>query len=123
MAVGSKYLYHICCKWFLARSYWTFIVWGLFHAFLFLPLLLRGKNRRHNDTIAENSILPSIRESLVITNGFDFVLVVLGWIFFRAANVRMAFEIIANIFLTHSLVYQNIRLECLKRFLLYVCLC
>lgn len=74
---------------------WTFIVWGVFHAFLFLPLLLRGKNRRHNDTIAENSMLPSIRELLQM--GLTFALVVLGWIFFRAANVRMAFEIITNI--------------------------
>ena len=26
---------------------WTFIAWGIFHALLFLPLILMGKNRNH----------------------------------------------------------------------------
>ena len=27
---------------------WTFIVWGAINGLLFLPLLLRGKNRKHD---------------------------------------------------------------------------
>ena len=44
---------------------WTFIVWGGIHAALFLPLLLRGKNRRYtSDTIGEGRWLPTGREFL-----------------------------------------------------------
>jgi D-alanyl-lipoteichoic acid acyltransferase DltB (MBOAT superfamily) len=37
---------------------WTFIVWGLVHALLFLPLLLLGKNRRNMNDIAKNTPPP-----------------------------------------------------------------
>jgi D-alanyl-lipoteichoic acid acyltransferase DltB (MBOAT superfamily) len=75
---------------------WTFIVWGFIHAALFMPLLLSGKNRKHNDIIAENRFLPSVKELFQMT--LTFALVVFGWIFFRAADVKVAFEIIASVF-------------------------
>ncbi len=44
---------------------WTFIAWGGIHAALFLPLLLRGTNRRYtSDTIGEGRWLPTGRELL-----------------------------------------------------------
>jgi D-alanyl-lipoteichoic acid acyltransferase DltB (MBOAT superfamily) len=73
---------------------WTFVVWGAFHALLFLPLLLVGNNRKYIDTVAANSILPSVKElfSILIT----FTLVTIGWIIFRAENLQQAFDYISG---------------------------
>lgn len=67
---------------------WTFVVWGAFHALLFLPLMLLGRNRRHTDVVAEGRILPSWRETLSMAG--TFACVVVGWIIFRADSVGMA---------------------------------
>ena len=39
---------------------WTFVAWGAFHALLFLPLILLGKNRRYTDVVAAGRKLPSL---------------------------------------------------------------
>ena len=63
---------------------WTFVLWGAFHALLFLPLLLGGKNRRNLGGVAEGRIFPSWGElwDMLLT----FLLVVVGWAFFRAQS-------------------------------------
>ena len=73
---------------------WTFIAWGAYHALLFLPLILPGKNRRYRDTVAEGKVLPSIKETgqMILT----FLLVVIGWIIFRADSIGMAWGYIRN---------------------------
>lgn len=38
---------------------WTFIVWGAYHALLFFPLLLLGKNRKYTDNVAAGRLYPS----------------------------------------------------------------
>lgn len=76
---------------------WTFIVWGAYHAVLFMPLLLLGKNRKNaTSIIAQNSILPSIKETGQMLGTFSIV--VIGWIIFRADNITMAFDYIYRIF-------------------------
>ena len=83
---------------------WTFVLWGAYHALLFMPLILLGKNRRYRDTVATDTaadgtvhsrLLPSWREAgqMLLT----FALVVLGWIFFRADTISDAFGIILSI--------------------------
>lgn len=69
---------------------WTFVVWGAYHAVLFMPLILMGKNRRFTDTVAANRILPTWHEAgqMLLT----FVLVVIGWIIFRAESITQAWE-------------------------------
>ncbi len=70
---------------------WTFIAWGAFHAVCFLPLLLAGKNRTYaGAVVAEGRHAPTLREvrQMVLT----FVLVVIGWTFFRAPDIATAFE-------------------------------
>ena len=61
---------------------WTFIAWGAYHAFLFLPLILTGKNRKYTNQVAEGRVLPSLREvgQMLVT----FFLAVFGWIIFRS---------------------------------------
>lgn len=40
---------------------WTFIAWGGYHALLFLPLILSGRNRRYTGEIAAGRAFPSGR--------------------------------------------------------------
>ena len=74
---------------------WTFVLWGAYHAFLFVPLLLMNKNRRYRDTVATITLpdgtikmkwLPSLKEAgqMLVT----FVLAVIGWIIFRATGMK-----------------------------------
>ena len=86
---------------------WTFVLWGAYHALLFVPLLLLNKNRRYRDTVATVTLpdgtiktqwLPSLKEAgqMLLT----FALAVLGWIIFRAtsiANVGIYLQHIFNI--------------------------
>ena len=69
---------------------WTFLVWGFLHALYFLPSILRGKNRKNINTIAENRALPSLKEAGQMI--FTFALVCIAWIFFRAESVGDAFD-------------------------------
>jgi D-alanyl-lipoteichoic acid acyltransferase DltB (MBOAT superfamily) len=75
---------------------WTFIVWGAFHACLFLPEILAGKNRKYTNTIAEGQLLPSVKEFSQIL--LTFTLITIGWIFFRAETIGKAFGYLAGMF-------------------------
>lgn len=68
---------------------WTFVAWGLFHAVLFIPLMLTGRNRRHLDTVAQGRMLPSLKEAGLMLN--TFVLCTIGRIFFRADTISDSF--------------------------------
>lgn len=74
---------------------WTFIAWGAYHALLFLPLILLGKNRKYTNQVAEGHILPNWKECLQII--FTFALVVIGWIIFRAETIGQAWEYVCGI--------------------------
>jgi D-alanyl-lipoteichoic acid acyltransferase DltB (MBOAT superfamily) len=75
---------------------WTFIVWGALNAIYFMPLLLLNKNRQNIEIVAEDKMLPSLKEftGIIIT----FSLTVFAWIFFRAESLSQAFTIIGEIF-------------------------
>lgn len=70
---------------------WTFLVWGAYHALLFLPLILMGRNRRYRDKVAEGREFPSLKETgqMLLT----FLLVAIGWIIFRAESIGQAWLI------------------------------
>ena len=68
---------------------WTFIVWGVFHAICFMPLLLRGKNRKYvSDCVAEGKLIPTFHE--LWTMCLTFIVAVIGWTFFRAPDISTA---------------------------------
>ena len=69
---------------------WTFIAWGAYHALLFLPLILMGKNRKYRNTVADGHLLPTFLElgQMLLT----FFLVVIGWVLFRANSINEAFS-------------------------------
>ncbi len=68
---------------------WTFIAWGVFHAICFLPLLLSGKNRIYTvPNTAKGRLLPNFKEFWQM--GTTFLLVLIGWTFFRAPDISTA---------------------------------
>lgn len=78
---------------------WTFLVWGAYHALLFLPLILLEKNRKYTNVVATCPIAkdatdlkavkcwPSLSEVAKMT--ITFLLAVVGWIIFRSDNMDM----------------------------------
>lgn len=74
---------------------WTFLAWGVYHAVLFLPLILMGKNRKYTGQVAEGRWLPTWKEALQML--ITFLLVVIGWIIFRAETIGQAWEIMKGI--------------------------
>jgi D-alanyl-lipoteichoic acid acyltransferase DltB (MBOAT superfamily) len=105
---------------FLVSGFWhganrTFILWGAFHAILFLPLILVNQNRKYTNTVAEGKIFPSIKEIFQI--GSTFFLVVIGWVFFRADSIGQAFEyfwgMIDMSLFSFSIIKNTLVLKCL----------
>ena len=65
---------------------WTFIMWGLIHAILYIPLFLKGKNRQYTTSIvAEGKWFPSLKELFQMGSTFFFTMI--AWVFFRSENV------------------------------------
>lgn len=95
---------------------WTFIAWGAYHAILFLPLILLGKNRKYTNQVAEGRLLPTWKEcgQMLLT----FALVVLGWIIFRAPSINQAWEYICGLGAT-SLFSMPMIIGGLKRTLFF----
>ena len=74
---------------------WTFIAWGAYHAILFLPLILTGKNRKYTNQVAEGRFLPTLKEigQMLLT----FFLAVIGWIIFRSATISDSVHYIVGV--------------------------
>ena len=64
---------------------WTFVIWGCYHAILFIPLIIMNK-------IGFKIRTPRIFKIVLI-----FVLVNLGWIFFRAPTISDAYGYLCSI--------------------------
>lgn len=75
---------------------WTFVAWGAYHALLFLPLILLGKNRRYTNIVAKGNVLPSLREFLQML--LTFALAVFGWIIFRSESIEQTISYFEHIF-------------------------
>lgn len=74
---------------------WTFVAWGCYHALLFLPIILMGRNRRHINVVSDSFIpKPKVVLEIVIT----FVLVMIGWVMFRADDFVMGIDYISRCF-------------------------
>ena len=66
---------------------WTYVTWGVYHAFLFVPLIGLQLTKKYQDT-------PSWRQLPQII--FTFVLVAVGWIIFRAPSLHDAGSFVYN---------------------------
>ena len=68
---------------------WTFVLWGAYHALLFVPLLLLGKNRRYRDDNQTWSDIPKMVGT--------FLLVMVGWILFRSPDTLCFVDYLSGI--------------------------
>ena len=68
---------------------WTFVLWGAYHAMLFVPLLLMGKNRRYRDDDQTWRDVPKMLGT--------FLLVVVGWILFRSPDIVCFIDYLSGI--------------------------
>ena len=79
---------------FLLSGLWhganfTFVLWGAYHACLFLPRIFLKKRTPHSSEIAAaDRLLPTLKEAWQM--GRTFVLVCLGWVLFRSEDVSSA---------------------------------
>lgn len=75
---------------------WTFIIWGGLNALFIMPSIIFKTNRSNLEIVAKGRSLPTPREFFDIL--LTFSLTVLAWIFFRAASLGQAMQIITGIF-------------------------
>lgn len=85
---------------------WTFIAWGLLNALYFIPLLLSQNNRKNLDTVAENRLLPTLKELMQM--GMTFCLTLIAWILFRAENISHAFDYFKGIFTKELFMFPTV---------------
>ena len=105
---------------------WTFVLWGAYHALLFVPLLIMNKNRRYRDTVASIALpdgtiktkwFPSLKEAGQMLLTFAFA--VFGWIIFRAVCVADIGLYMQNLF-DNSLFSVPMMIVGLKRTILSI---
>jgi alginate O-acetyltransferase complex protein AlgI len=75
---------------------WTFVIWGLAHTLLFLPLIVSKNNRKHLGPIDEGKWFPSFKNLIRIV--FNFLLVSMAWVFFRAESLGSALDYFSVMF-------------------------
>lgn len=79
---------------------WTFVAWGLYHGLLFLPWNMGWLQRAKGpDTRSMLQRLPSI--------AITFLLVCIGWIFFRADSIGCAFLCIGRMLTQFDLLFMQ----------------
>lgn len=83
---------------------WTFVCWGLYHALLFVPLLLMHKQKKYGEF--DNKVKFSTNEIISIV--CTFILVVFGWVLFRAESIADAGQYIAGMLNIGNMGVPNI---------------
>jgi len=85
---------------------WTFIMWGLIHAMLYIPLFLRGKNRQYTTAIvAEGKWLPSFKELFQMGSTFFFTMI--AWVFFRSEGISSAIDYLLRMIIEIGIPSDN----------------
>ena len=87
---------------------WTFVLWGLYHALLFIPLIVFG-SKRYKDTVAHGRLLPSFKEfaGMLVT----FLLVNFGWILFRAPDFASFSRFVSCLFSPSLFNYHGLTMK------------
>ena len=96
---------------FIISGFWhgsnfTFIAWGLIHALLYLVISLTNKNRRYTTSIvAENGMIPSIKEIFQISSTFFTVMI--SWVFFRSNTITDSFLYLKKMMINFEIPISN----------------
>lgn len=106
-----------CAKWKVIRNTmivfgisglwhganWTFVAWGLYHAFLIALIILLGINTKTKNVVASGKVLPSLKETFQML--VTFILAIIGWVIFRAESIGQAWDYLTKMFSTSALHY------------------
>ncbi|MDP5228821.1 MAG: MBOAT family protein [Cellulophaga sp.] len=80
---------------------WTFVIWGFFHALLFLPSFVANTNRKFTGDV---HVLSNFK--IFFIDGLrmlqTFVLVTIGWVFFRSESIKQAFDYLKRLLFDFS---------------------
>lgn len=77
---------------------WTFVVWGAYHALLFIPGILLFKRTKYKEVVAIDGRV-TLKEILGML--LTFILVAIGWVFFNSNTITDAYYYLSGVF-THS---------------------
>ena len=73
---------------------WTFVIWGLIHGLFYIPtLFIKDRNEKKQ---LSASPFPDFKTFLLVI--FNFIIVLLAWVFFRAEDLTQAAGYLGNIF-------------------------
>jgi alginate O-acetyltransferase complex protein AlgI len=87
---------------------WTFVVWGALHGFYLIFEIVTKPVKEKLLKATKLIKFPKLIHLLEI--GFTFILVNIGWIFFRANNVQDAFYVLTHMFQGLSLNFSGINI-------------
>jgi alginate O-acetyltransferase complex protein AlgI len=79
-------VFFLCGLWHGAS--WNFVVWGLWHGIFLVLERLFGTRRAQKDQ-------PSAFAGAVLRHAYALVVVIIGWVFFRAETLRSAIDFLA----------------------------
>ena len=89
---------------------WTFVIWGLYHAILFIPSFLLNKNRIYTGSLDNNKFwFVKIKEVFLMLK--TFLLVTVGWVFFRSNSTQESFRYLYRMFFEFEIpngYYSNV---------------
>lgn len=75
---------------------WTYLIWGIYYALLFLPLVLTGRNKRYKSGAVDGKDHAGLNDFVQIIS--TFFIVMIGWIIFRAENISSAIDFFCGMF-------------------------
>ncbi len=84
---------------------WTFVFWGLLNGLYFIPMILKKVPPQFRGIVAKKRILPTLKEAAQMLG--TFLLVLLGWVFFRADSLGHAFGYLGRM-VTHPLLLGQV---------------
>ena len=64
---------------------WTYVLWGVSQAILFIPTVLIKRKNKIIDIVAEGKYLPSLKDFFLMIK--TFLLTILTMVIFRAKNI------------------------------------
>lgn len=84
----------LCGLWHGAN--WTFVVWGIYHALLFIPVILIFSKDFKKRTVDREGLIPSFSSVILMITTFLFITI--GWIIFNSPSLSVAFSYITRLF-------------------------
>jgi D-alanyl-lipoteichoic acid acyltransferase DltB (MBOAT superfamily) len=90
---------------------WTFILWGAYHALLFIPLLLTDSTKKFGEYNRNEPIKWRWLPNIALT----FTLAMVGWVIFASDNISIAGEYLKGMFIPHTTTISAFSITSINR--------